>query len=104
MRPVACVCARVCMHTCLCVHTSGSVWGVWCVQQVVYTLWPVSAARGGVCSKQPGLSVCGRSGAMGGQRCCVWPHCLLDPTGSLLGAVGQPRQLDRDGRGAEWLG
>ena len=82
----------VCVHACACAYTHQAVW---CVQQVVYvmpcvhqtvfirvraeqqvvcTLWAVVYGGGGVCSKQPGLSVCSESGAAGGPRCGT--HCL----------------------------
>lgn len=48
-------------------------------------------AAAGVGSRQPELKCGGVSLALaGGQRCCVWAHCLWDPAGSLFGAVGQP--------------
>ena len=83
----------------LCVHQTVFI-RVRAAQQVVCTLWAVVYSGGGVCSKQPGLSVCSESGAAGGPRCGT--HCLQDPTGSLLKAGGWPGQLDRDGPGAEW--
>lgn len=48
--------------------------------------------------------MCHPSGAVGGQRCWVWAHCLWNPTGSLLRSVGQLEPLDRGERGSEWSG